>query len=54
MTKKAADAAPGATKQAPIEMGRDHGRAVHLVHPLVYEGEDSIRCCPFESVTFPS
>ncbi|WP_225096280.1 RNA-guided endonuclease TnpB family protein [Streptomyces sp. CoH27] len=33
MAKKAADAAIGATKQALIEMGRKHGRAVHLVHP---------------------
>ncbi|EFL16540.1 RNA-guided endonuclease TnpB family protein [Streptomyces sp. C] len=33
MAKKAADAAIGATKTALIEMGRKHGRAVHLVHP---------------------
>ncbi|MBV6701225.1 transposase [Kitasatospora aureofaciens] len=33
MAKKAADAAIGATKRALIEMGRKHGRAVHLVHP---------------------
>jgi putative transposase len=33
MAKKAADAAIGATKRAVIEMGRKHGRAVHLVHP---------------------
>ncbi|MCX5606508.1 MULTISPECIES: transposase [unclassified Streptomyces] len=33
MAKKAADAAIGATKQALIEMGRKHGRTVHLVHP---------------------
>ncbi|WP_374775189.1 transposase [Streptomyces sp. NBC_01310] len=33
MAKKAADAAIGATKQALIEMGRKHGRVVHLVHP---------------------
>ncbi|MFJ8536423.1 RNA-guided endonuclease InsQ/TnpB family protein [Streptomyces sp. NPDC093591] len=33
MARKAADAAIGATKQALIEMGRKHGRAVHLVHP---------------------
>lgn len=33
MAKKAADAAIGATKQALVEMGRKHGRAVHLVHP---------------------
>jgi len=33
MAKKAADAAIGATKQALIEMGRKHGRIVHLVHP---------------------
>ncbi len=31
--RKAADAAIGATKQALIEMGRKHGRAVHLIHP---------------------
>jgi putative transposase len=33
MAKKAADAAIGATKGALIEMGRKHGRAVHLVNP---------------------
>ncbi|MEW1914267.1 transposase [Kitasatospora sp. NPDC085895] len=33
MARKAADAAIGATKTALIEMGRKHGRAVHLVHP---------------------
>ncbi|MER5907114.1 transposase [Streptomyces mirabilis] len=33
MAKKAADAAIGATKTALIEMGRKHGRTVHLVHP---------------------
>lgn len=33
MARKAADAAIGATKQALIEMGRKHGRAVYLVHP---------------------
>ncbi|MGD3108278.1 RNA-guided endonuclease InsQ/TnpB family protein [Streptomyces sp. YGL11-2] len=33
MAHKAADAAIGATKQALIEMGRKHARAVHLVHP---------------------
>jgi putative transposase len=33
MARKAVDAAIGATKQALIEMGRKHGRAVHLVHP---------------------
>ncbi|MBZ4317824.1 RNA-guided endonuclease InsQ/TnpB family protein [Streptomyces huiliensis] len=33
MAKKAADAAIGATKRALIEMGRKHGRAVHLVNP---------------------
>jgi putative transposase len=33
MARKAADAAIGATKQALTEMGRKHGRAVHLVHP---------------------
>ncbi|MFE1557874.1 RNA-guided endonuclease InsQ/TnpB family protein [Streptomyces sp. NPDC058734] len=32
MAKKAADAAIGATKTALTEMGRKHGRAVHLVH----------------------
>lgn len=30
---KAAEAAIGATKAALVEMGRKHGRAVHLVHP---------------------
>lgn len=33
MAKKAADAAIGATERALIEMGRKHGRAVHLVNP---------------------
>ncbi|QIY55241.1 transposase [Streptomyces sp. RPA4-5] len=33
MARKAADAAVGATKAALVEMGRKHGRAVHLVHP---------------------
>ncbi|MFI8793369.1 RNA-guided endonuclease InsQ/TnpB family protein [Streptomyces sp. NPDC055105] len=33
MAKKAADAAIGATKTALVEMGRKHGRSVHLVHP---------------------
>ncbi|WP_371598881.1 RNA-guided endonuclease InsQ/TnpB family protein [Streptomyces sp. NBC_00564] len=33
MARKAADAAIGATKTALIEMGRKHGRIVHLVHP---------------------
>ncbi|MFJ8566666.1 RNA-guided endonuclease InsQ/TnpB family protein [Streptomyces sp. NPDC093514] len=33
MARKAADAAIGATKKALIEMGRKHGRAMHLVHP---------------------
>ncbi|WP_449486293.1 RNA-guided endonuclease InsQ/TnpB family protein [Streptomyces avidinii] len=33
MARKAADAAIAATKQALIEMGRKHGRTVHLVHP---------------------
>ncbi|MER0480437.1 transposase [Streptomyces sp. Edi2] len=33
MARKAADAAIGATKMALSEMGRKHGRAVHLVHP---------------------
>ncbi|MCX4696394.1 transposase [Streptomyces sp. NBC_01408] len=33
MARKAADAAISATKTALIEMGRKHGRTVHLVHP---------------------
>ncbi|MFI1155454.1 RNA-guided endonuclease InsQ/TnpB family protein [Streptomyces sioyaensis] len=33
MARKAADAAISATKTALVEMGRKHGRAVHLVHP---------------------
>jgi putative transposase len=33
MARKAADAAIGATRTALIEMGRKHGRTVHLVHP---------------------
>lgn len=33
MGRKAADAAIGSVKRALIEMGRKHGRTVHLVHP---------------------
>ncbi|MFI1154582.1 RNA-guided endonuclease InsQ/TnpB family protein [Streptomyces sp. NPDC020817] len=33
MARKAADGAIGAVKTALIEMGRKHGRTVHLVHP---------------------
>ncbi|GAA3592801.1 transposase [Streptomyces osmaniensis] len=33
MARKAADAAISATKKALVEMGRKHGRAVHMVHP---------------------
>jgi putative transposase len=33
MARKAADAAIGAMKAALIEMGRKHGRTMHLVHP---------------------
>ncbi len=36
MARKAADAAIGATKAAPVEMvemGRKHGRDIRLVHP---------------------
>lgn len=33
MARKTADAAISATKTALVEMGRKHGRAVHLVHP---------------------
>ncbi|WP_089014102.1 RNA-guided endonuclease InsQ/TnpB family protein [Micromonospora inositola] len=33
MARKAADAAVGATKRALIEMGRKHGRTVHLINP---------------------
>ncbi len=33
MSRKAADAAIGATQQALIEMARKHGRTVYLVHP---------------------
>ncbi|MDK1476866.1 transposase [Streptomyces sp. 549] len=33
MARKAADAAISATKKALVEMGRKHGRTVHLVHP---------------------
>ncbi|MFI1713725.1 RNA-guided endonuclease InsQ/TnpB family protein [Streptomyces litmocidini] len=43
MARKAADAAIGATKQALIEMGRKHGRAVHLVHPA-YTTMDCAQC----------
>ncbi|MFD3482337.1 RNA-guided endonuclease InsQ/TnpB family protein [Streptomyces sp. NPDC058665] len=43
MARKAADAAIGATKSALVEMGRKHGRAVHLVHPA-YTTMDCARC----------
>ncbi|MFD4867274.1 RNA-guided endonuclease InsQ/TnpB family protein [Streptomyces sp. NPDC058412] len=43
MARKAADAAIGATKTALIEMGRKHGRAVHLVHPA-HTTMDCARC----------
>ncbi|MGW8765316.1 RNA-guided endonuclease InsQ/TnpB family protein [Streptomyces sp. NPDC055815] len=43
MARKAADAAIGATKQALIDMGRKHGRAVHLVHPA-YTTMDCAQC----------
>lgn len=33
MARKAADAAIGAAKAALLQMGRKHGRTVHLVHP---------------------
>ncbi|MDI2127758.1 RNA-guided endonuclease InsQ/TnpB family protein [Yinghuangia seranimata] len=33
MARKAVDAAIGATKRALVEMGRKHGRAVHLIDP---------------------
>ncbi|RKS09057.1 putative transposase [Nocardiopsis sp. Huas11] len=33
MARKAADAAIGQAKQALVEMGRKHGRDLHLVHP---------------------
>ena len=43
MARKAADAAIGATKQALVEMGRKHGRTVHLVHPA-YTTMDCAHC----------
>ncbi|MGW4386650.1 RNA-guided endonuclease InsQ/TnpB family protein [Streptomyces sp. NPDC004685] len=43
MARKAADAAISATKTALIEMGRKHGRAVHLVHPA-HTTMDCARC----------
>ncbi|GGK09766.1 transposase [Streptomyces camponoticapitis] len=43
MARKAADAAISATKAALVEMGRKHGRAVHLVHPA-YTTMDCARC----------
>ncbi|QIY76425.1 RNA-guided endonuclease InsQ/TnpB family protein [Streptomyces sp. RLB1-33] len=43
MAKKAADAAIGATKTALVEMGRKHGRTVHLVHPA-HTTMDCARC----------
>lgn len=43
LARKAADAAIGATKKALIEMGRKHGRAVHLVHPA-HTAMDCAQC----------
>ncbi|MEU9979359.1 transposase [Streptomyces sp. NPDC051014] len=43
MARKAADAAIGATKQALLEMGWKHGRAIHLVHPA-YSTMDCAKC----------
>ncbi|MFB7370144.1 RNA-guided endonuclease InsQ/TnpB family protein [Streptomyces sp. NPDC056222] len=43
MARKAADAAIGAAKTALIEMGRKHGRAVHLVHPA-HTTKDCAQC----------
>ncbi|MFF1732145.1 RNA-guided endonuclease InsQ/TnpB family protein [Streptomyces sp. NPDC058247] len=43
MARKAADAAIGATKKALIEMGRKHGRDIHLVHPA-YTTMDCADC----------
>ncbi|MEU0957242.1 transposase [Streptomyces niveus] len=43
MARKVADAAISATKAALVEMGRKHGRAVHLVHPA-YTTMDCARC----------
>ncbi|MBF6097259.1 transposase [Nocardia cyriacigeorgica] len=43
MSRKAHDAAKGATKTALLEMGRKHGRQVCLVHPA-YSTMDCRRC----------
>ncbi|CAM5470144.1 RNA-guided endonuclease InsQ/TnpB family protein [Streptomyces narbonensis] len=43
MARKAADAAIGITKRVLIEMGRKHGRTVHLVHPA-YTTMDCAQC----------
>ncbi|CAM5236293.1 Transposase OS=Streptomyces chartreusis OX=1969 GN=CP983_42460 PE=3 SV=1 [Streptomyces chartreusis] len=43
MARKAADAAISATKRALVEMGRKHGRAVHMVHPA-YTSMDRAQC----------
>jgi putative transposase len=43
MARKAADATIGATKKALLEMGRKHGRAVHLVNPA-YTTMDCAHC----------
>jgi putative transposase len=43
MARKAADAAIGATKRALVELGRKHGRPVHLVHPA-YTTMDCAHC----------
>ncbi|MGW5480093.1 RNA-guided endonuclease InsQ/TnpB family protein [Streptomyces sp. NPDC004008] len=43
MARKAADAAIGAAKAALVEVGRKHGRAVHLVHPA-HTTMDCARC----------
>ena len=43
MARKAAVAAIGATKRALVELGRKHGRTVHLVHPA-HSTMDSAHC----------
>lgn len=43
LARKAADAAIGATRTALVEMGRKHGRTVHLVHPA-YTTMDCADC----------
>ncbi|MFG3293576.1 RNA-guided endonuclease InsQ/TnpB family protein [Streptomyces sp. NPDC048179] len=52
MARKAADAAIGAPKKALLEMGRKHGRDMHLVHPA-HTTMDCARCGARTKHTLP-